>query len=239
MQILSINTGQPRQIDPDDPSRLSGIYKTPIDGPVAITQTGVAGDVIVNTRNHGGIDQAVYVYGRPDYDAFECELGYPLPNGIFGENLTITGQVSAAFTIGDRLSIGDVMLEVTAPRTPCESLNARMGDTQFVKRFFAADRPGFYCHVLAEGTIRSGDMVAYHQYSRIGISIIDAHRIMRPGATHDTQTIRRFLNEPIHVRLRTTSKQSSHVVLHNGRAYQMRNQHTRVEQEGFGNICAS
>jgi MOSC domain-containing protein YiiM len=203
MQIVSINRGLPRPLDPQDPSRLSGIYKTPVDGPVAITQAGVTGDVIVNTRNHGGIDQAVYVYGRPDYDAFERELGYPLPNGIFGENLTITGLVSAAFTIGDRLSIGDVMLEVTAPRTPCESLNARMGDNQFVKRFFAADRPGFYCRVLAEGMIQSGAMVVHQPYSRDGIRIVDAHRIMRPGVTHDTDTIRRFLNEPIHIRLRT------------------------------------
>ena len=61
MQIVSINTGQPRPLEPQDPNRLSGIYKTPVDGPVAIAKTGVAGDVIVNTRNHGGIDQAVYV----------------------------------------------------------------------------------------------------------------------------------------------------------------------------------
>jgi MOSC domain-containing protein YiiM len=203
MQIVSINRGLPRPLDPQDPSRLSGIFKTPVDAPVAITKAGVTGDVIVNTRNHGGIDQAVYVYGRTDYDAFERELGYRLPNGTFGENLTIAGLASATFTIGDRLSIGDVMLEVTAPRTPCESLNARMGDNQFVKRFFAADRPGFYCRVLAEGTILTGDIVTYHPYSRIGISIIDAHRIMRPGVTHDTDTIRRFLNEPIHIRLRT------------------------------------
>jgi MOSC domain-containing protein YiiM len=203
MQIVSINTGRPQPLDPQDPTRVSGIFKTPVYGPVSITKTGVAGDVIVNTRNHGGIDQAVYVYGRPDYDAFEHEVGYTLPNGTFGENLTIDGLVSATFTIGDRLRIGEVVLEVTAPRTPCESLNARMGDNQFVKRFFAADRPGFYCRVLAEGAIRSGDVVTYHPYSRSGISIIDAHRIMRPGVTHDTDTIRRFLNEPIHLRLRT------------------------------------
>ena len=59
MQIVSINRGLPRPLDPQDPSRLSGIYKTPVDGPVAITQAGITGDVIVNTRNHGGIDQAV------------------------------------------------------------------------------------------------------------------------------------------------------------------------------------
>lgn len=160
MQVLSINIGRAQPLDPHNPSRTSGIFKTPAVGPVQITVTGVSGDVIVNTQNHGGVDQAVYVYGRPEYDAFERELGYALPNGIFGENLTITNLESASFTIGDRLSIGDVVLEVTAPRTPCESLNARMGDNQFVKRFFAANRPGFYCRVITPGTVQSGDVVA-------------------------------------------------------------------------------
>jgi len=203
MHVLSINIGQAQPLDPNNPSRTSGIFKTPAVGPVHITVTGVTGDVIVNTQNHGGVDQAIYVYGRPDYDAFERELGYALPNGIFGENLTISELESASFTIGDRLIIGDVVLEVTAPRTPCESLNARMKDNQFVKRFFAVDRPGFYCRVITPGIIQSGDAVAYQPYQRTGILIVDAHRIMRPGQTHSTDTIRRFLAEPIHIRLRT------------------------------------
>jgi MOSC domain-containing protein YiiM len=203
MHVLSINIGHAQPLDPHNPNRTSGIFKTPVVGPVHITATGVSGDVIVNTQNHGGVDQAVYVYGRPDYDAFEHELGYALPNGIFGENLTIADLESASYTIGDRLIIGEVVLEVTAPRTPCESLNARMGDNQFVKRFFAADRPGFYCRVITSGTIQSGATVAYQSYHRPGIRIVDAHRIMRPGHTHTTDTIRRFLAEPIHIRLRT------------------------------------
>lgn len=203
MHVLSINIGQAQPLDPNNPSRTSGIFKTPAVGPVHITVTGVTGDVIVNTQNHGGVDQAVYVYGRPDYDAFERELGYALPNGIFGENLTIANLESASFTIGDRLVIGDVILEVTAPRTPCESLNARMKDNQFVKRFFAVDRPGFYCRVITPGAIQSGDVVAYQPYHRPGIRIVDAHQIMRPGQAHTTDTIRQFLAEPIHIRLRT------------------------------------
>lgn len=203
MQVLSINIGHAQPLDATNPSRTSGIFKTPVAGPVQITVSGVDGDAIVNTQNHGGVDQAVYIYGRPDYDAFAQELGYALPNGIFGENLTLSGFESVACRIGDRFSIGEVVLEVTAPRTPCESLNARMGDNQFVKRFFAADRPGCYCRVITPGSIQSGDMVAYLPSDRPGIRIVDAHRIMRPGQTHTTDTIRRFLAEPIHIRLRT------------------------------------
>jgi MOSC domain-containing protein YiiM len=203
MQILSVNIGQERPFDHTKPEKTSGIFKIPTIAPIEVSTNGLFGDVIVNTKNHGGVDQAVYVYGRPDYDAFEAELGYPLPNGIFGENLTISNLSSATFTIGDRLQIADVVLEVTAPRTPCESLNARMRDKQFVKRFFAADRPGFYCRVLGTGTVQTGDNVQYVPYHRPGIGISEAHRIMRPGLTHDRATMERFIAEPIHIRLRT------------------------------------
>jgi MOSC domain-containing protein YiiM len=201
MEVLSINLGRAGTLTNRTATWESGIFKQPTNGPVEIAHAGVVGDTIVNTTNHGGPDQAVYVYGRPDYDRFETELGYSLPNGIFGENLTISGFESARCHIGDRLQIGTVVLEVSAPRTPCESLNARMNDSSFVKRFFAADRPGCYCRVIMPGSIQTGDSVSHS--SRGGaISIVEAHRTMRPGATHDTATIERFLAEPIHSRLR-------------------------------------
>ena len=71
-----------------------------------------------------------------------AELGAELEPGTFGENLTIAGLESAAAWVGDRLRIGDVLLEVTAPRIPCHILARRMDDPQFVKRFRAAERPG-------------------------------------------------------------------------------------------------
>ena len=90
--------------------------------------------------------------GRRNWDP-HCEPG------TFGENLTIAGVETAQALIGDRLAIGDVLLEVTSPRIPCVTLAARMGDPGFVKRFRAAERPGFYCRVLQEGFVRAGDAV--------------------------------------------------------------------------------
>ena len=203
MQLISINLGVAGTLSDKKSTWQSGIFKHPVAHPVEITTDGLVGDTIVNTTNHGGVDQAVYVYGRPDYDWYEAEVGYALPNGTFGENLTIAGLRSNTYTIGDRLHIGPVVLEVTAPRTPCESLNARMGDNQFVKRFFAADKPGFYCRVITPGSVTVGMEVTTVPYAQPGIAIVDAHRIMRPGVTHDTPTIERFLAQPIHGRLRT------------------------------------
>jgi MOSC domain-containing protein YiiM len=65
--------------------------------------------------------------------------------GAFGENLTIGTLESALFRIGDRLHIGEVILEVTAPRIPCDTFATRMGDPTFIKRFRKAGRPELYC----------------------------------------------------------------------------------------------
>ena len=142
MHILSINIGSARTIGNANVSGQTGIYKLPVAGPVQVTADGLADDAIVDTRNHGGPDQAVYVYGGADYAWWAAELGRELAPGTFGENLTISDLESAPLAIGDRLHIGGVILEVTAPRIPCWKLAQRMGDPGFVKRFRAAERPG-------------------------------------------------------------------------------------------------
>lgn len=158
MQLISVNVGQPRPITTK--SGLTGIYKEPQTAPVHVGSLGLAGDAICDTENHGGLDQAVYVYGMPDYDWWSRELGRELLPGTFGENLTVSGLESAAFHIGDRLRVGAVLLEITYPRIPCVTLAARMGDPTFVKRFRYAERPGLYCCVLVEGDVRVGDPVS-------------------------------------------------------------------------------
>ena len=67
-------------------SGRSGIDKRPVDGPVALLSDGVDGDTICDTANHGGPDQAVYVYTKPDYDWWSAQLRRPLEPGVFGEN---------------------------------------------------------------------------------------------------------------------------------------------------------
>ena len=51
-----------------------------------------------------------------------AELGCEIAPGTFGENLTISDLETAGLAIGDRLHIGDVVLEVTAPAHPVRHL---------------------------------------------------------------------------------------------------------------------
>lgn len=202
MQILSVNIGSERPIANGKRTGTSGIFKNPVSGAVSIRTTGLIGDTIVDTDNHGGVDQAVYLYGQTDYVWWESELGKPLGAGTFGENLTIDGLVSSHFSIGDRFNIGTVLLEVTAPRIPCQTLNARMGDAQFIRRFRAAERPGLYCRVLIPGVVQHGDAVTYVPTQGERIPVVEAFQFFYERQRHDSATIRRFLAAPIDVRTR-------------------------------------
>ena len=151
MKLVSVNIGSKGTVEHPDKTVITGIFKRPVTGPVRIGGLGLEGDFIGSAKHHGGPDQAVYIYGTTDYDWWSRELGRTMEPGIFGENLTIGGLESAPVCIGDQFLVGSAVLQVTAPRIPCVTLAARMGDPAFVKRFRQAERPGLYCRVLQPG----------------------------------------------------------------------------------------
>lgn len=201
MHLISVNIGQERTLTRKDRLERTGIFKLPTDRPVRVNQLGLEQDVIVSTRHHGGPDQAVYIYGRVDYDWWGRELGEPMAPGTFGENLTISDLESAKFNIGDILHIGEVSLQVTAPRIPCGTFAARMEDPQWVKKFRQAERPGLYCRVLKEGMIKMGDPVAIESYKDETISILEMYRDFYVK-DKSRETLLRHLKAPIAIRAR-------------------------------------
>lgn len=201
MYLISVNVGQERSIQIGKQAEQTGIYKVPASGPVAITTLGVAGDAVMDVDNHGGPDQAVYVYGATDYAWWSAELGVELEPGTFGDNLTITNLESTALNIGDLLYVGAVTLQVTAPRIPCATFAARMGDPAFVKRFRAAERPGVYCRVLKAGHVQAGDPVTVERYTGATIAVLEMFLGFYDNAL-SAATLRRHLAAPIAVRAR-------------------------------------
>jgi MOSC domain-containing protein YiiM len=206
MKLDNVNIGQERSQQNGNKMETTGIYKFPTDGPVEITFLGIKEDFIASKKHHGGPDQAVYIYGTPDYDWWAIELGRDLYPGTFGENLTISELESAQFNIGDRLVIGDVILEVTAPRIPCGTFAARMEDPQFIKRFRRAERPGLYCRVIQAGLIEMGDAVKVERYKKDTIAVLQVFRDYY-DRNKSEETIRKHLNAPIAIRIRSALEQ--------------------------------
>jgi MOSC domain-containing protein YiiM len=199
MKLISVNIGQERNIPNAKASGKTGIYKTPIKTPVQITANGIPDDAICDTKHHGGPDQAIYIYGTPDYQAWSQALGRELEPGTFGENLTISELESATLRVGDILQFNEVRLQVTSPRMPCMTLAARMGDNKFPEKFRQAERPGLYCRVLNEGWVQEGGTVSLERYSGETISILG---MFRDYYIHDLDvaTVQHHLAAPIAIR---------------------------------------
>jgi MOSC domain-containing protein YiiM len=201
MNLISVNLGQERLLQRKGRVERTGIFKFPTDQAVKVTKGGLEGDVIVSKKHHGGPDQAIYVYGAADYGWWSQELGMDIAPGTFGENLTISELESAQFNVGDYLHVGDVTLQVTAPRIPCKTFAARMDDSQWVKKFRHAERPGLYCRVIQEGSIRAGDAVSMERYSGETISTLEMFREYYDSHKSE-ESLRRHLKAPIAIRAR-------------------------------------
>jgi len=124
--------------------------------------SGLVGDTIGNKKFHGGDDQAVYAYAREDLDEWEAQIGRPLTDGMFGENLTTSGVEVTHARIGERWHVGTdgLVLEVSAPRTPCRTFSAFLDLDGWIKTFTNAAKPGAYLRVVSPGTVQAGDEIA-------------------------------------------------------------------------------
>ncbi len=201
MKVLSVNVGQEQRQPKRDEFEITGIYKLPTGQPVQVHPLGLPGDFIGDLRNHGGPDQAVYVYGERDYAWWSERLGRKLEPGTFGENLTISDFESAPARIGDQLQIGSVVLELTAPRIPCGTLARRMRDPMFTKAYRHAERPGVYCRVIEEGELKQGDPVVLIPSEGPTVSNVEVFRTYFERKP-DAALLHRILAAPISVRLK-------------------------------------
>ena len=205
MRLRSVNVGRQESIDHGNRTFITGICKRPSDGPVHIGYDLVAGDTICNTEHHGGKDQVAYAYSTEDYDWWSAEMDTELLPGTFGDNLTIDG-LPTDFYVGDRLLIGDVLLEATSPRIPCSTLAARMQDNGFGVQFRKAERPGIYFRVLNEGEVSAGDGVTLIENPVPVVSILELFRFSY-DLSPDPADLERYLEAPLAERFRAKVEQ--------------------------------
>lgn len=196
MKLISVNIGKQETLDTPNGAVQTGIIKRPVLTKVGVTELGVAGDAIVDTSVHGGLDQALYLYSQEDYDWWSKRLGRTLSPGIFGENLTLSSFGDAPLSIGDRLEIGDVIIEISAPRTPCFKLATRMGDPAFIKDFVQAARTGAYARVIKAGEISAGDNVILIKTAEDFPSVTDVFKTCH-SKNPDMDIVQKALSSPL------------------------------------------
>lgn len=201
MNVVSVNRGSKRRLEGRSFKGPTGIFKEPVTEPVAVSELGLEADAVCNRRHHGGPDQAVYLYREEDYVWWSDQLGRELAPGTFGDNLTVRGLPDPGLVIGSRLRLPDLLLEVTAPRIPCNTLAQRMDDPTFAKAFVRAERPGVYVRVIETGSVRAGDAIALEPYVGEQVTTVDLFRDSHRRL--DAGTMRRYIAVPIDIRTRS------------------------------------
>jgi MOSC domain-containing protein YiiM len=180
MTLLSLNVGRPRQVETLRGPVLTAIWKSPVEGRVALRRFNIEGDQQADLRVHGGENKAVYLYPSEHYAFWHSELpDMDLPPGVFGENLTTEGVDEAEVQIGDRFRIGTAILQVSQPRMPCFKLALKFGRPDMVKRFWRSGRSGVYFSMVEEGELAAGDEIVPVSRVSNGITIAELVRLYR------------------------------------------------------------
>jgi MOSC domain-containing protein YiiM len=144
-----------------------GVPKRPVAEAV-VTPLGIEGDAVAHPSIHGGPRQALLLLAGEAIEEMK-RLGYPLFYGALGENLTTRGIDHRRFREGQRYRAGEVILELTRPRSPCGSLDGygqgireAIYDVSVKAGDPASPRwgmSGFYASVIQPGVIRTGDPI--------------------------------------------------------------------------------
>lgn len=186
-RIVSVNVGMPREHgvegarNPMDRAWTTGFFKEPIAGPVCVGATNLDGDGQADLRVHGGPDKAVLLYAASHYPAWREELGFEMPPGAFGENLTVEGMTEADVCIGDVLEAGTALLQVSQPRGPCWKIARRWKIRDLSARVQTTGRTGWYVRVLREGVLQTDDAVVVTERPNPDWNVTIATELLRPG----------------------------------------------------------
>jgi len=172
--LIFIGTAAPLDGDTD-----SAIDKQPITGPLHCGLEGLEGDQQQDRHHHGGLERALHYYPREHYSYWEefwQAMALPpaataLVPGAFGENLSDSGLSEEQINIGDIFTLGEAVLQVSQPRSPCYKLNIRFGYPQMSLIMQTAGRTGWLFRVLQQGTVSPVDSLKLQELSSSNLSV--------------------------------------------------------------------
>jgi MOSC domain-containing protein YiiM len=144
-----------------------GVPKRPVPE-AEVTPLGIAGDFCAHPHIHGGPLQALLLVTSEGIDELK-EHGFPLFAGALGENVTTRGLDRRTVRKGQHWRIGQIVIEVTKLRAPCDTLSVYGRGIQqavYDPQVQAGDPSsprwglgGFYASVIQPGVIRPGDPI--------------------------------------------------------------------------------
>jgi MOSC domain-containing protein YiiM len=126
-----------------------------------VTALGLIGDVQRDKRHHGGPTRALCLYPLELILQLQSE-GHPIYPGSTGENITTVGLEFSELRVGDRLRLGQVLIEVTDYAAPCATIKGSFKDGRY-SRISIKTHPGesrLYARILQAGSVSIGDPIS-------------------------------------------------------------------------------
>ncbi|MHA7653002.1 MOSC domain-containing protein [Mycobacterium sp. ML4] len=195
-KLVSVNVGMPKDARWNDRTVYTGIWKTPVDGPVMARRLNLDGDGQGDLGGHGGEQRAVLVYQIESYEYWTNYLGRDdLRPGHFGENFTVSGLADDEVCIGDRYRIGAAEFEVTQPRVTCFRVGMRLGEPRIPSLLVSQRRPGFYLRVITEGSVQAGDGIVLTRRGRHELNVADVDALLYLP-DRDLEQLRKIVDVP-------------------------------------------
>ncbi|MDR0615586.1 MAG: MOSC domain-containing protein [Synergistaceae bacterium] len=132
-------------------SSSKGTVKQNVGSGKLIEEYGIEGDA------HGGFaHRQVSLIASEDIETMRAKLP-DLEPGSFAENITTEGFDLSALALGNRISVGDCLLEVSQIGKECHTkcqVFQKTGDCIMPKK-------GIFCRVIKGGAVRTGDVIAF------------------------------------------------------------------------------
>ena len=171
--VLALHAGRAGTLETPAGTIRTAIAKAPVPGRVMAGILGLPGDEQVHP-GHGGPDRALCVYPREHYAHWSEQTGGPLPEPAFGENVTSVGIFEHEVRIGDVWRIGDAVVQVAQPRSPCAKVAARLGLPRVVADARRTRFTGLHLRVLEPGPLAAGDDIELLEPAAHGVTVADA-----------------------------------------------------------------
>ncbi len=171
MDIIGLYAGKPRPFGPR--GAPSSIIKTPVSQ-LSVSKTGTLEDEQGNKKLHGGPEKVLHQYSVHNYDILKLHFPHvAFDYGSIGENMLVAGMQDDNVYIGDRYQVGEVILQVNAPRSPCNKISYRYGIANLDRFVSQQQITGWYYRVEQPGIITSDSSVTLLSRVEDAVSVKD------------------------------------------------------------------
>lgn len=162
-EILEIKVGTICKVAYDNGENVieTAIKKIPVNE-VFIKKLGPEGDEVADKKHHGGIDKALFSVSVETFENLN-KISNLLLNwngeGVYGENLVVSGINEDNICIGDIYELGECIIEISQPRKPCYKLSKNTNCPEMLNNIIKSGWTGWYSRIIKEGNIKKGDKI--------------------------------------------------------------------------------